>query len=207
MISVVIPVYNHGEFVAEAVASVLRQTLPPAELLVVDDGSEDESANRAEAAGAKVLREPHAGLGRTLNLGIAATTQPLVAFLDADDLWMPDKLERQCAALGDCDAAFGWVQEFSSMDVRCRSMPGLTKGTLLVRRTALERVGPFDESLDKGDFVDWFIRAREAGVTHVMLDRVVLRRRVHRANLARHSVPDQRDYLRVLKRALDRRRA
>jgi glycosyltransferase involved in cell wall biosynthesis len=207
MISVVIPVFNHAEFVADALASVRGQTLSPAELVVVDDGSEDDSAARAATAGVRVLREPHRGLGHALNRGIAVTTQPLVAFLDADDVWMPEKLERQLAALGPADAVFGWVEEFSALEVRCRTMPGLLKGTLLVRRTALERVGPFDESLEKGDFVDWFIRARDGGMSYVMLDQVVLRRRVHRANLDRHGVPDQRDYLRVLKRALDRRRA
>ena len=207
MISVVIPVYNHAAYVADAVASVLGQSLAPADVLVVDDGSTDESAERAEAAGVRVLREPRGGLSRALNAGIASTTQPLVAFLDADDVWMPDKLERQHAALGDHDAVFGWVEEFSSLEVPCRSMPGLLKGTLLVRRTLLDRVGRFDESLEKGDFVDWFIRAQEAGMRHVMLEHVVLRRRVHTANLARHRVPDQRDYLRVLKQALDRRRA
>jgi glycosyltransferase involved in cell wall biosynthesis len=207
MISVIVPVYNHADFIADALSSIRAQTCRPAEVVVVDDGSEDGSAARAEAAHVRVLREPHGGLARALNVAMAATTGPLVAFLDADDLWMPDKLERQVVALADNDAVFGWVEEFSALDVRCRRMPGYLKGTMLVRRTLLDRVGPFDESLGKGDFVDWFVRAQHAGMRHLMLDHVVLRRRVHAANLAAHRVPDQRDYLRVLKQALDRRRA
>jgi glycosyltransferase involved in cell wall biosynthesis len=207
VISVVIPVRDHGEFVAAAVASALGQTLAPAEVVVVDDGSTDDSAARAEAAGARVLRGPHRGVGHALNRGVAATTQPLVAFLDADDVWMPDKLERQRETLGDHDAVFGWVQEFSALDVRCRTMPALLKAAMLVRRSALERVGPFDERLGTGDFVDWFVRARDGGFAYAMLDRIVLRRRVHAANLARHRVPDHGDYLRILKASLDRRRA
>jgi len=207
VISVVIPVHDHADFVADAVASVLGQSVAPAEVLVVDDGSTDDSAARALAGGARVVRGAHRGTSHALNRGVAETTQPLVAFLDADDVWMPDKLERQLAVLGDREAVFGWVEEFSALDVRCRTLPGLFKGTMLVRRTALERVGRFDESLDKGDFVDWFVRAREAGMTHVMLDRIVMRRRIHAANLARHRLPDHRDYLRILKAALDRRRA
>jgi glycosyltransferase involved in cell wall biosynthesis len=208
VISAVIAVRDHGEFVAAAVASALGQTLAPAEVIVVDDGSTDDSAARAEAAGARVLRGPHRGVGHALNRGIAASTQPLVAFLDADDLWVPDKLERQREALGEHDAVFGWVQEFSDLAVRCRTGPALLKATMLIRREALQRVGPFDEDLIRGDFVEWFARARDGGdFAYAMLDRIVLRRRIHAANLARHRAPDHGDYLRILKASLDRRRA
>jgi glycosyltransferase involved in cell wall biosynthesis len=207
VISVIIPVRNHEAFVAEAVESVRRQTLRPAEIVVIDDGSEDESAARAEAAGARVVRIAHAGLSTALNRGIAETTHPLLAFLDADDVWLPDKLERQVAALGDADAVFGWAQEFSDTSARLRTLPGFTKGAMLVRRDALERVGGFDPRWAIGDFIDWFARAQERGLRHVMLDDIVVRRRVHDANLARNRQRDYGDYLRILKASLDRRRA
>lgn len=206
MISVIIPVYNHAAFVGDAVASVLSQTRP-AELLVVDDGSEDDSAARAEAAGARVLRLPHRGVSVALNAGIAATSQPLLAFLDADDVWVPGKLERQLEQLGDRDAVFGWVEEFSTLNVRCRTMPAYLKGTMLIRREAMERVGEFDPQWVSGDFVDWFARAQDAGLRYTMLTDVVLRRRIHGSNLAGSRQRDPGDYLRILKASLDRRRA
>jgi glycosyltransferase involved in cell wall biosynthesis len=206
VISVIIPVFNHAAFVSDAVASARQQTLPPAEIVVVDDGSTDGSGARAAAAGARVVTVPHAGLSAALNRGVAATSEPFVAFLDADDLWPPDKLARQMAAIGDREAAFGWVEEFSAEAARLRRLPGLIKGAMLIRREALARVGPFDETLTIGDFVDWFARAQELGLTYVMLEDVVLRRRVHAANLARNRAGEYADYLRILKASLDRRR-
>src|SRR5262244_3231712 len=91
-ISVVIPAYNAAAFIAEALESVRAQTRAAAEVIVVDNGSTDASPRLAEAAGACVLRLERPGVSRARNVGIRAATQPWIAFLDADDLWQPDKL-------------------------------------------------------------------------------------------------------------------
>jgi glycosyltransferase involved in cell wall biosynthesis len=97
-ISVIIPCYNGELTIRAAVESALNQTLHPAEVIVVDDGSSDDSAAIARAAGATVISQANGGLSAARNTGIGVATQPWIAFLDADDLWEPDKLQQQWAA-------------------------------------------------------------------------------------------------------------
>src|SRR5262249_59293001 len=96
-ISVVIPCYNGARFLRETLASVLAQTLPPLEVLVIDDGSTDDSGAVAESFGppVRVIRQPNQGESVARNRGIEEAKGEWVGFLDADDLWNPDKLERQ----------------------------------------------------------------------------------------------------------------
>jgi len=97
-VSVVIPAYNAAPFLSGAIASVNAQTSPASELLVVDDGSSDETAHVARAAGATVIRQSNGGAGAARNAGVRAASHPWIAFLDADDRWHPDKLASQWAA-------------------------------------------------------------------------------------------------------------
>lgn len=100
-VSVIIPVYNGARLVGEAIDSVLRQTLPGVELIVVDDGSTDDTPDVLASFGARIrtLRLPQGGVSRARNAGMAASQGELLAFLDADDVWHRNKLARQVAAL------------------------------------------------------------------------------------------------------------
>ena len=101
-VSVVITTYNYERFVAAAIESVLRQTVRPDEIVVVDDGSTDATAAvvaRYAARGVRYIRQANAGPGAARNRGIRETRGDLIAFLDADDRWLPDKLARQLAHL------------------------------------------------------------------------------------------------------------
>ena len=98
-VAVVVPVFDGERHLAATLASVAAQTLPAHEVIVVDDGSRDASAEVAARAGARVVRQANAGPGAARNRGVAATDCELVAFLDADDLFAPDKLARQVEAL------------------------------------------------------------------------------------------------------------
>ena len=97
-ISVVIPTYNGARFLADTIATVRAQTLQPAEILVVDDGSSDGSAAVAEACGVTVIRRENGGICAARNTGILAATQPWIALLDHDDTWKPEKLALQWRA-------------------------------------------------------------------------------------------------------------
>jgi glycosyltransferase involved in cell wall biosynthesis len=99
MISVVIPAYNAAKHVADSVASAFRQTLQPLEVLVIDDGSSDGTAEAAEKAGARVIRQKNMGVSAARNRGITEARGEWIAFLDADDRWLPDKLQKQASAL------------------------------------------------------------------------------------------------------------
>jgi glycosyltransferase involved in cell wall biosynthesis len=217
VISVVIPVYNGAQFIAAAIRSVLNQTLAPAEIIVVDDGSSDASAEiAASLAGVRTLRLPHRGASTALNAGLAAVTGDLLAFLDADDLWAPDMLASEAAALDEApatDAVFGRVVPFNDPEGRITdpleiarglpSMVGASKIAMLVRRRAFLGVGEFDESMEIADFAEWYPRALRRGVGMRHLDKVVAFRRIHRSNttlLKRNAL--HRDYFRIARSAI-----
>jgi glycosyltransferase involved in cell wall biosynthesis len=212
LVSAVIPAYNAQDYVAEAIQSVLAQTYASVEIVVVDDGSEDQTGRVVRGFGPRVrfYRQAHRGPGAARNLGVAKTTGSLLAFLDADDTWMPDKLERQVEALqqfSDCSMVFGMVEQFRQGGGADPPQPGHLSGTMLLRREAFEKVGPLSEDLRAGEFIDWYARATELGLPSRLQDHVVLRRRIHDDNLGVRDHSARSDYLRVLKAALDRRRS
>ncbi len=220
-ISVVIPVRDGERYLGAAIESVLGGTRPPDEVVVVDDGSRDAGAAVAEAFGGPVvvMRRPATGIAAAVNAGIAAAGGEFVGFIDADDLWAPAKLERQSAALAEdprLDAVFGLAREFYSPDLpaaererivlRAGEHPTRMRGTMLARRELLDRVGPLDESLTVGEFVDWHSRAEGLGMRSAMLEELVLHRRLHATNQGRRASASQIDYVRVARAALRRRR-
>jgi len=219
-VSVVIPVRDGERYLAEAVESVLSQTVADVELIVVDDGSQDSTPDILRGMRVHWVRQEPSGLPAAVNRGIDDAGGAFLAFLDADDLWLPDKLARQLAALArrpELDMVFGHVRQFHSPDldeeqrarIACPSdpVPGLSKGTLLIRRESFERVGPFDTRWQVGDFVDWYARATERGLAGEMLADVVMLRRLHLANMSLRAPEAQVDYTRIARAALHRRRA
>jgi len=217
-IDVLIPVRDGAPFLAQAIESALAQTLPPTRVIVVDDGSEDDSAAIAESFGTPVtaLREPPRGAAAALNAGLAESRAPLVAFLDADDLWLPQRLELQAAVLARDPAVgivFGHLTEFIDGDVRgvearTEPTPGVLKSTVLVRRATLDAVGHFDASYSVIDFAEWHARSHTAGVVELVVPEVVARRRVHGANVTlRRRETLNAEYLRLARAAVARRRA
>lgn len=213
-ISVIIPVYNGERFLAEAIRSVLDQTLPPDEVIVVDDGSTDGSAALAgQVACVLVLRQPNRGVGAALNLGISHARGDLLAFLDADDRWVLDKLEQQVEAFRmnpALDMVFGHVRQFHhSQHLAEEQRPGVHRGALLIRRHAFVRVGAFAEDPAVNEIVDWYARSRAAGLHSLMLPGVVLERRIHAHNSGGGRQPDalRQSYLRALRQSIVCRRA
>lgn len=214
-------VYNTAHYLGEALDSIAAQTVPVAEVIVVDDGSTDNSAAVAAARpGVTVLRKEHSGISDTLNRGIAAATGEWLAFLDADDVWTPEKTARQlelAAARPELDLIFGHVEQFHSPELPAEfcagiycppgTQPGVLAGTMLARRESFLRVGLFNAQWAVGNFVDWYARAQEVGLRTEMLPELVLRRRLHRTNTGRVQPAARPDFARILKAALDRRRA
>jgi glycosyltransferase involved in cell wall biosynthesis len=220
-ISVIIPAFNAERYLAAAIASVLAQTVRPAEIIVVDDGSTDRTANIAEQFGAPVTchRQPHRGIAATRNSGINAARGNWLAFLDADDLWTCEKLERQLAAAkndGALEMIFGGVRQFVSPELgreeqlRLAAPPATSAaphaGALLARRAIFERVGLFDETLKVGEFIEWFARAQDAGARVATLPEIVLERRRHPASTTLRQKNSLSDMTVAMKRILDRRR-
>lgn len=103
-VAVVIPAWRAAATLPATIASARAQKGAQVEVIVVDDGSDDDSGSVAKAAGARVIRQDNAGPAAARNRGVASTDAPFIAFLDADDRFLPGKLAAQLAALSDCDA-------------------------------------------------------------------------------------------------------
>ncbi|HBE81528.1 MAG TPA: glycosyltransferase family A protein [Pyrinomonadaceae bacterium] len=177
-LSVIIPAYNYGRFIAEAIESVLVQTMRPVEIVVVDDGSTDDTAEMVARFGdaVKYIRQENAGVCIARNRGVAESNGELIAFLDADDIWEPTKLEKQVAKFAE-DARIGLVhcgmREFESeagkmIALHLDGLEGDVADELLlweqpavnvsgsatmVSRNAFENVGGFDPRIKCGE--DW----------------------------------------------------
>ncbi|MEO8667203.1 MAG: glycosyltransferase family A protein [Bauldia sp.] len=221
-ISVIVPVYNGAAFLREALLSVLNQTVAPDEIIVVDDGSTDSSAEvvAAFAPLVRYMAKANGGPASARNAGIAAAEHEFLAFIDQDDLWHRAKLERQLACFAEdprldlCyahvdlfwDAALAAEEQAYRDHRRARAVPGYSTPTLLARRSAFERVGPLDVTLRFGDATDWTMRALEAGLRTMLLPDVLLYHRMHPANLTREREPSKREFLRIVRARLQRMR-
>jgi glycosyltransferase involved in cell wall biosynthesis len=192
-VSAVIPTYNRAGLVGETVASALAQTRPPAEVVVVDDGSSDDTEQRLAAFGDRVryVRQDNAGVSAARNRGVREATGDLVAFLDADDVWHPRKLERQLAAFA-ARPELGLVGTFTTdwpvrpfpkeLDADADAEPQVVPieelvvrncfvtSSVLVRRDLLLKAGGFDTSLQGPEDFDLWIRvARSAPAANLPL--------------------------------------
>ena len=221
-VSVVIATYNAEAYIAEAIESVLGQTIPPDEVIVIDDGSTDGTRNVLGQFGDRitVLNQTNSGQAVAVNKALATTQGELIGFCDADDLWTPRKLELQLALLerqGDVEAVFGKVEQFVSPDAPDEQrerlkpaiaiMPGELKQCMLIRRAALDRAGPFDESLPATFFIAWLGRAKQNGLKSAHVDDIVVRRRLHLGNGGRINTDAQnRETLLALRKAIKARR-
>ena len=141
-IAVVVPAFNRAQFIAEALNSVFGQTRQPAEIIVVDDGSTDGTADIAEALGVKVLRQSNLGPSAARNAGVAATSQPWIAFLDSDDVWLPDKLESQWDALSRCPGAGVAFCDFSQFEDGRTVVASFFQGNVDYQRVQRSVLGP-----------------------------------------------------------------
>jgi len=220
-ISVIIPVYNCEKYIEEAVQSVIGQTLKPYEIIIVDDGSTDKSANIVKRFSEKVsyYYQPNSGAAKARNVGVNKAAGDFLAFLDSDDIWVPNKLASQMDVFEQnplADMVFGYAQNFHSPELTAemktkiqgpmQALPGHVAGTLLVKRSSFLQVGFFEESLRVGEFIDWYLKAKEKNLKSVLLDKVLLRRRLHNSNMGIREKSSQIDYARILKAALDRKR-
>ena len=222
LVTVMITVFDGAAYLAEAIESVLAQTYPAVELIVLDDGSTDASGDIARSFGSALRyeRQENAGMGAARNSAVELAAGHYLSFLDSDDRFRPDKIERQVEILDadpSVDMVFGHMTEFVSPDVDATSaallrepvhdLPWRTPNLMLVRREAYERVGPFSTTLRVGIGVDWYARATEQGLKESVPPHIVLERRLHADNNGIRQRDARLQYLSVLKASLDRKRA
>ncbi len=219
LVSVVIPTHNYGRYVCDAVESVLAQTYAPLEIVVVDDGSTDETPQVLVRFGSRIrsIRLPGRGVAEARNTGLQASSGDLVVFLDADDLLLPDGIAAQVAYFDrhpDVDVVHGeWYRcETDSGTWRLRGNPRLVGDILprilfgnlaaihaiMSRRRAILEAGGFDPAFSNA--ADWevWLRLAAQGYRFGFIRQPVAIYRIHRDTMSSHLDLDTRDALHVL---------
>lgn len=219
-IDVVIAVYNGAMFIEEAVQSVQNQTKEVCKIILVDDGSTDNTLEvlfhlQSNDKRIEVVACPHRGVSATLNEGIKLATAPWIAFLDADDVWHESKIEKQLEVLHGTPVSicFTLMQEFDNVlenivsrhAARIDPLKGYSKTSFLGKRRLFEQYGMFNEAVAIGDFIDWYSRIVRANEQIIMVDEVLAYRRIHQNNST--SGISKNDYLKLLKIHLDEKRS
>ncbi len=222
LVSVVIPSYNYGRFVTEAVDSVLAQTYPAVEVIVVDDGSTDDTRERLRPYQGRIryLFQENAGLSAARNTGIRAASGPVVGLLDADDVWHPRKLEVQMRYLAShpdvgllasahitgplaWDGAIDLDQEPKVERIRLEDLvvrTSFSPSSVLLRQECLQSVGLFDTALRSVEDRDMWLRvAARFAVVKLLVP--LCWYRLHGGNMSSAAARMEENELRVLHKA------
>jgi glycosyltransferase involved in cell wall biosynthesis len=225
-VSVVIPTYNNGAFVASAVESASHQELRPAEIIVVDDGSTDGTADALHRyrESIRYITQPNSGPAVARNRGVAAAHSEWIAFLDADDVWLPHKLQQQVQCM-EANPSAGLIHSAFLLWDPCtderqppnperhkfagRCYPyfffgnGVLPSTALVRKECVDAIGGFDESIRKAGVEDYdfgFRIARHCEFAYIEEPLVLYRR--HQQNASKQMVHMLDGQIRVIMKAL-----
>ncbi len=194
LVSVIVAAYNQSEYISEALESALDQSYQNMEIIVVDDGSTDTTTNIISEqfhSHVKYYRQARNGIASARNLGISKANGRFLAFLDADDIWLSDKIETQVAKLisnPEYDMVFGHILHFYAPDypdinkdkLKCPNMalPGFTATTLLIKSEKFHVAGAFEDDYQLGEFINWYLKSQELGLKSHLLNKTVAFRRV-----------------------------
>lgn len=218
-ISVILPVYNVATYLAKSIDSVLKQTYQNFELIVINDGSTDDSLGILHSFTDErvvVLDQENKGKAYALNRGIRAAKGEYIAFIDGDDLWENDKLENQINIFElnpALEISFGKFEQFLSEELvqakrkfRFIEKPasGLLIQTCLAKKEIFEKYGFFPDG-KMGEFIIWFDHARSKGLNYYMSEDIVAYRRIRENSLSQHK-EYYSSILTLMKEKLDKKR-
>jgi Glycosyl transferase family 2 len=221
LVSVIVPTLNAERYLGQALESVRRQTYPRWEVVVVDGGSSDGTLDVAAGRdGVRIVQQTGVGLADAWNCGLANARGELIAFLDSDDLWEPEKLARQMRAFESDPAAECVITRMRfALEPGFEPPPGFRPelldsdhvanmpSALLARGSVFERIGIFDTRWSIAPDIDWFARLKDANVRVVTVPEVLVRKRVHDANLSTlGGAKLNRELVAVLRESVERRR-
>ena len=221
LVSVIIPAHNGGRYLRAALKSVFAQTYRPFEVIVVDDGSTDDSGVIAQSfPEVRYIQQANQGVATARNNGIDAAGGEFFAFLDQDDLWTPEKLRLQIAyLLNHPDVGYTLTQQQFFLDpgaiipawfrkeLLSEVHTGWVLGTLVVRRSAFEKIGNFATGYSAASDGDWFFRAKATEVPMAVVPELLLLKRIHGANESARAKEILSELRKVVKSSLDRQRA
>jgi glycosyltransferase involved in cell wall biosynthesis len=222
-VSVVIPSYNRAHLLPRALESVLAQSRPADEIIVVDDGSTDETAQLVadRYPGVRYLHQDNRGVSAARNRGIAAATGNWIALLDSDDSWLPRKLERQLAALEAdphllCHTEEIWIRRGKRVNqmkkhekagghifLRCLPLCVISPSSALLAKSLLDEVGLFDESLPACEDYDLWLRVCARYPVLYLPEPLITKYGGHEDQLSRRYMGMDRFRIRALHKALE----
>jgi glycosyltransferase involved in cell wall biosynthesis len=219
-VSVVLSVHNGQSFLAQSLESILSSSLPPLEVLVIDDGSTDRSAQIAQRfALTRVVCQPQAGIAQARNRGISLARGEFIAFNAYDDIWAPDKLKRQLEFMRadpELDIALCMMRHFLEpghdiprafrSELLDKPVAGYIPEAMLVRREVFARIGLFDPSYAISEDSDWFARVIDAGLKIAVVPDILLHKRVHGSNSSL-AIRTNEMLLRAMRSSVQRKRA
>jgi glycosyltransferase involved in cell wall biosynthesis len=217
LLSIVVPVYNGAAFIDDAIRTIRNQNLPEAEVLFVDDGSTDGSAAQIaeRMPEARVIRQANQGGSAARNTGLRESSGELLVFLDVDDLWPEDTLRKHLLALRENPSAD--ITHMTTRQVRVlpdgemeflgEAWQGPNLASMVIRRRVFDQVGPLSVDIRLAEDVDWFWRAREAGVVIHFIPEVGLYYRRHDASVTAGRGWKEQKLTSIIQRSLARRRA
>lgn len=210
-VSIIITAYNVGKYLAEAIESALAQTYQNIEIIAINDGSTDNSAEMLDQYKDKirVFHQENKGLSATLNKALKEATGEMIGFLDGDDIFVSDKIEKQLKEFDKnqaLEATFGEMEQFLSPEFAHQSdrynfqkgkLAFQSKTTLLIKKEAFEKYGLFPQ-VDVLDFVKWFDKAKGQGIIFNQTEDMVVYRRIRENSLSQSTAyyPQLLQYLR-----------
>ena len=219
LISVILPVYNGEKYLAEALQSVYDQHYAPMEIIAIDDGSTDGTAQILSQYSDRIqyLQQENQGPAAARNSGIQKAKGDFITFIDADDLWPDKKIMVQMNVFHrypETDIVQGLVSRIvlpgaitniKNNETEFEFM-GSNLGAMIIRRSVFDKIGYFDESLTYHSDTDFWFRAREAGIRILVLEEVALIYRIHDANHTSGKNTRSLGFAQILKKSIDRRR-
>nr|WP_255695605.1 glycosyltransferase family A protein [Rhodohalobacter sp. 614A] len=219
MVSIIIPVFNGEDFVADVFRNVEQQDYPSKEIIFVDDGSEDSSKEIIQQIDdVQYVYQPNRGPASARNTGFRKSRGKYIAFLDVDDLWTENQLAHQVNVLEEnpqYDMVQGRIQDLKRIGENKNAgifektgspYYSVNLGSAVFRRTVFETVGLFDENLHFNEDTDWFVRAWDKKIQKKKVEEVVLHYRKHANNLTHHKNSRHSGMAWLLKKRLDLQR-
>ena len=216
-ISVIIPVYNGEKYLKDAIESVIFQSLPPSEIIIIDDGSSDGTAKIVASYGdrLKYVYQENCGIPASRNRGVKMATGDYITFLDHDDRFLEQTLEIQYGVFQKYQTAeivFGHAYLAypgkSESDVNSKELKKILQillGCTMMKRSVFDRVGFFDESMLMAEDIDLFLRTKEAGIPMAIHEDVVLYYQKHETNITNNKIRSRLFYMRAIHKAKKRR--